>query len=146
MDIGDSQENDIHYKLHNGMIPQIIDISIVQRSSENVSENVKFLQIIDLFKDLLIIFLSQFWKIARKKFERYSQNHHFIQRCLCRNFLKFVKKIIFPKSSIYSKISCIGQYVVKDIIKIIHFIKELLRIFLSIFRIRKISQNLEKET
>ena len=62
MDIGDSQENDIHYELHNGMIPQIIDISIVQSSSENVSENVKFLQIIDLFKDLLIIFLSQIWK------------------------------------------------------------------------------------
>ena len=62
MDIGDSQENYIHYKLHNGMIPQIIDMSIVQSSSENVSENVKFLQIIDLFKDLLITFLSQFWK------------------------------------------------------------------------------------
>ena len=63
MDIGDSQENDIHYELHNGMIPQIIDMSIVhQSSSENVSEIVKFLQIIDLFKDLLIIFLSQFWK------------------------------------------------------------------------------------
>ena len=57
MDIGDSQENDIHYKLHNGMIPQIIDMSIVQSSSENVSENVKFLQIIDLFKDLLGMFL-----------------------------------------------------------------------------------------
>ena len=119
MDIGDSQENDIHYKLHNGMIPQIIDMSIVQSSSENVSENVKFLQIIDLFKDLLIIFLSQFWKcfctglhvvkditkiidfvkelliiflsqfwkISKKKFERYSQNHHFIQSCLCRNYI-----------------------------------------------------------
>ena len=49
-----------------------------------------------LSKELLIIFLSQFWKISRKKFERYSQYHHFIQRCLCRDCLQICKKIYSP--------------------------------------------------
>ena len=102
------------------------------------------IKIIDFVKELLRIFLLQFREISRKKLERYSPNHHFIEKCLCRDFLKFAKKNIFPKSSISSKISCqcfcICQHVVKDIIKIVDFVKVLLRIVLSKFR--KISKNI----